>query len=70
MPWMNGQMKPIVNAAVTGPRKRRPQRLMDLTRELAAVIFFAFALLINAPKKKGARQANVRPPGPQRLTRA
>ena len=61
MPWMNGQMKPIVNAAVTGPRKRMPQCLMDLTLEFVAVIFFVFALLINAPKKKEARRANVRP---------
>ena len=34
---------------------------MDLTLEFVAVIFFVFALLINAPKKKGAERANVRP---------
>jgi hypothetical protein len=46
MPWMNGHTKPITKAAVTGPRKRSPQCLMDLILEFDAVIFFAFALLI------------------------
>ena len=56
MPWMNGQTKPMVKAAVTGRRKSHQKCLVDFIWELClmALLFMLFHSRVRKERGPGA----------------